>query len=690
MILIKRSIFSILFSILLANNISGAEDKQEDFSFKAQCSRYDTLQDLFDLGSLKPYQQVIDITRLRLNFLLSALDYLLSPNTTFSEKTQFCISQNWIFEKIVAKKNINEVLKDLSLDIDDVMDHWGLKKVEEIHPEVAIASSFLIFCEIGILQWRFFYQSLLNLQDCEAQSKGLLQLFKEAHILCDLSEMAYSKARTRYNHDQIFFSRCLLDGLSFCMYESNLLTGHEQDIASIFVSKPLSKLPWNNSSKVPACSSNTLKVHDLINHLEGARRNALPTEIRERLMDSTSNFFAPETPLGLGSWFTQCNLEPHVVLAINHKFQKLEENESKDLQENESLYEEFGDELSQQPCEEAPKPPIEVSPNPAYGVDLEDGPEQNSSDETAASEQSQEDIATTEELNYDDEDVMKAVKTDYCLSNERTTHIHRLHRLMNKKDPEMLRLKQALSYFLTPENPEYLKRNDWKECLTRNTGWVSICQNIVLADVTRINQRLKRKEIRLAEKREAAKASFLPINLQKGQGRKNGKVKNGQVAEKETQIISSTPPAPLEIPLANIKIEFRHIILPIFRELKPRYGELELYKWLLTQVKGNKFTWTELMLLLKTSDWNFREIGNSFCLLYPPEWFSCVTCSGEGATSLRQNPFVLPYPPESVDAPLTKDCLALLKTAFERDLGLTNLMLEALVLHLKPSNEEAW
>jgi hypothetical protein len=598
----------------------------------------------------------------------------------------------------------------------DILDMWDLKKSEDIRRENVIVSCCIQMLETSILQWRFFHQSLLNLKDSQAMVVGVRQLFKEALMSSYIADQEYCKTRTRYTHDQIFFSRCMIDSLAFYLYGKGELTGIDQNIAFYFIYKSLRLLPWYAEEKKGSIlkSSEVTTVQGLIDKMQGIPEDFLPHKVRARLLDFATNFYSEEDNQPLGEWLIKCALDDAMVSEVKNRFNALLEEVRSDP---------FPEDFKQDTdlIEHSEKPDAQADTDQIEDLEKQEGATQlfhmadldisikdkEEPTDQAATSQDEEEVASTEEAPDRSEDALDRadeIKLRYYLKEQTTAHTFRIFDLQEKRDGEKVRKKQFLSYFLTPENPQYLKRKVWEKHLKSNEYWVAQCKEVAKEDIAEIDRKIERRQARQTERKLRVAASFAqnePLLLktqasrtkqgEKPSGKNGHKLKGNKMKDdihrmpppfqpvRTVLAKRPLPPIPDRL-LPEIKVEFKHAILPMFEQLLPQIPELELYKQVLRKEMTTPISWSELMSKLSSWKWEIREIGDSFCLLQPPQWFARVIFSREGATQLHQAAFMIPYPPISINSPLTEDQIELLKLVFQAETGLTEPIVDALLI----------
>ncbi len=129
--------------------------------------------------------------------------------------------------------------------------------------------------------------------------------------------------------------------------------------------------------------------------------------------------------------------------------------------------------------------------------------------------------------------------------------------------------------------------------------------------------------------------------------------------------------------LADIRFNFEEA-------WEPSVQELELYKLIWSSKREtDTLSWLNLSSHLKSYGWAEDARGGSSVLLLPPSWLEHVATEGTGALKLNRAGMLLDHPHQRAVKPMPDYVFYFLRQNLEHNVGLSEVMIEALIQHVK-------
>ncbi len=650
----KTLLACLLKSVVLAPSLMAMNDPvtvvhEEREPLGKHFPRYVALEEALRDTSFDPYEHAINLSKMRLNYALTAKKLLLSTNISVEEKIRVaekidCRVTQYIALSLEGKKALqNQHKKFLS----------KYSHFQDVELRFALAAT-----DLAIQQWRYLHQSLVNLQGSEAEVDGAQYLMKEAlfaSISADVDIESFPNHT--YYIDECFFTRSLADTLGFYLFTKNKIEPSELGIAHLSICRPISPKStdfrglglWLQESildPVIKAKFDNIIVEDPITCGLGLIRSL-----------DLNNYLGKQYAVAKGNLIVQQN---HLI-----------------IEKNSNLV--------------------------CFTGDL-------------ANPKDSEDLAAFAEYARNQSNAGYKLQSNFY-------HISRNHQICDFRSE-----LRSLDHFLIPGCVGCIFDNKlYSQALSRN--------DVLRDKLSRVgeNDRLSLEEIiqRIEKEREKAKLSFLTSPKEKkgsaqkktGQGKKKKNAKQEQKTPVAT-IQSSTPTQETKERAALAKQRRKEIIAKKeadkskkreereaeiekrmetydrnveaasaalkdisfkFEEAwEPTIEELELYKLIWSSKKEtDQLSWAELSSRLKSFGWGEDGRGGSSVLLLPPNWLEHVTAKGEGALNLNRAGMLLDHPHLRAVNPMPDYVFYFLRESLERNVGLSEIMIEALMQHVK-------
>ena len=123
---------------------------------------------------------------------------------------------------------------------------------------------------------------------------------------------------------------------------------------------------------------------------------------------------------------------------------------------------------------------------------------------------------------------------------------------------------------------------------------------------------------------------------------------------------------------------------------KPSLEELELYKLIWSSKRDtDQLSWADLSSRLKAFGWGEDGRGGSSVVLLPPTWLEHVKTEGEGALKINRAGMLLDRPHLRAVKPMPDFVFYFLTKGFERNMGLSEIMIDALINHVKSKEKRS-